>query len=218
MKKRTIIAILLFLSLSTISYKHEIIIDKFNIKTIIIENNFLISEIELKKLLSPVYNKSLFNLKNSEIKNMLIQESFIESFNIKKKYPNTLKIKIYEKKPIAILLKNQNKFLLSEKIDLIEYREIAKFQNLPYVFGNEKQFKIFYQNLEKINFPFDIVKKFIFYDFNRWDIETRDNKIIKLPKVNYIKSLKNFLNLINDKNFIKYKMFDYRISNQLILK
>ena len=41
---------------------------------------------------------------------MLIQESFIESFNIKKKYPNTLKIKIYEKKPIAILLKNQNKF------------------------------------------------------------------------------------------------------------
>lgn len=218
MKKRTIIAILLFLSLSTISYKHEIIIDKFNIKTIIIENNFLINEIELKKLLSPVYNKSLFNLKNSEIKNMLIQESFIESFNIKKKYPNTLKIKIYEKKPIAILLKNQNKFLLSEKIDLIEYREIAKFQNLPYVFGNEKQFKIFYQNLEKINFPFDIVKKFIFYDFNRWDIETRDNKIIKLPKVNYLKSLENFLNLINDKNFIKYKMFDYRISNQLILK
>ena len=218
MKKRTIIAILLFLLLSTISYKHKIIIDKFNVKTIIIENNFLINEIELKKLLSPVYNKSLFNLKNSEIKNMLIQESFIESFNIKKKYPNTLKIKIYEKKPIAILLKNQNKFLLSEKIDLIEYREIAKFQNLPYVFGNEKQFKIFYQNLEKINFPLDIVKKFIFYDFNRWDIETKDNKIIKLPKENYTKSLENFLDLINDKNFIKYKMFDYRISNQLILK
>ncbi len=218
MKKRTIIAIFLFLLLSTISYKHKIIIEKFNVKTIIIQNNFLINEIELKKLLSPVYNKSLFNLKNSEIKNMLIQESFIESFNIKKQYPNTLKIKIYEKKPIAILLKNQNKFLLSEKIDLIEYREIANFQNLPYVLGNEKQFKIFYQNLEKINFPFDIVKKFIYYDFNRWDIETKDNKIIKLPKVNYIKSLENFLNLINDKNFIKYKMFDYRISNQLILK
>ena len=107
---------------------------------------------------------------------------------------------------------------MSEKIDLIEYREIAKFQNLPYVFGNEKQFKIFYQNLEKINFPLNIVKKFTFYDFNRWDIETKDNKIIKLPKENYTKSLENFLDLINDKNFIKYKMFDYRISNQLILK
>ena len=95
MKKRTIIAIFLFLLLSTISYKHKIIIEKFNVKTIIIQNNFLINEIELKKLLSPVYNKSLFNLKNSEIKNMLIQESFIESFNIKKQYPNTLKIKIY---------------------------------------------------------------------------------------------------------------------------
>ena len=45
-------------------YKHKIIIDKFNVKTIIIENTFLINDIELKKLLSPVYNKSLFNLKN----------------------------------------------------------------------------------------------------------------------------------------------------------
>ena len=37
----------------------------------------------------------------------------------------------------------------------------SKISELPYVFINEKQFKIL-QNLEKINFPLDIVKKFTF--------------------------------------------------------
>ena len=145
MKKRYTIAIFLFLLLTTITFKDKIIIEKFNIKKIIIENNFLTDDNELNNLLIPVYNKSLINLDNSEIKKLLMQESFIESFNIKKKYPNTLKIKIYEKKPIAILLKNQNKFLLSDKIDLIKFKEIENFQNLPYVIGDEKVFKIFYK-------------------------------------------------------------------------
>ena len=218
MKKRYTIAIFLFLLLTTITFKDKIIIEKFNIKKIIIENNFLTDDNELNNLLIPVYNKSLINLDNSEIKKLLMQESFIESFNIKKKYPNTLKIKIYEKKPIAILLKNQNKFLLSDKIDLIKFKEIENFQNLPYVIGDEKVFKIFYKNLKKINFPLDLVNKFIFYDLNRWDIETKDKKIIKLPKDNYIESLNNYLSLINDKSFARYKKFDYRINNQLILK
>ena len=32
-----------------------------------------------------------------------MKNSFIESFKVKKKYPNNLKIKVFEKKPIAIL-------------------------------------------------------------------------------------------------------------------
>tara|TARA_B100001057_G_C22868113_1_gene957519 strand:+ start:2959 stop:3615 length:657 start_codon:yes stop_codon:yes gene_type:complete len=218
MKKRSIIAILLFLLLTTITFQQKIIIKKFNIEKIIIENNFLINSKELKKSLAPVYNKNLFSLDNSEIKKILMQESFVESFKIKKKYPNTLRIRIYEKKPIAILLKKQNKFLLSDKIDLIKFQEIGNFNHLPYVIGDEKKFKTFYLNLEKINFPINTVKKFIFYDINRWDLETKDKKVIKLPKNNYIESLKNYLKLIKNDSFKKYEMFDYRINNQLILK
>ena len=40
---------------------------------------------------------------NKEIQKALTQNSFIDGFKIKKKYPNTLKIQIFEKKPIAIL-------------------------------------------------------------------------------------------------------------------
>jgi hypothetical protein len=39
-----------------------------------------------------------------------------------------------------------------------------------------------------------------------------------LPIKDYTESLKNFINFSEEKNFEKYKVFDYRINDQLILK
>ena len=89
---------------------------------------------------------------------------------------------------------------------------------MPYVLGNKDDFKIFYNNLKKINFPIDIVKKYTLYETNRWDLETKNNQVIKLPSKNYSQSLENFLKLKSKNDFVKYELFDYRISNQLILK
>ena len=218
MKKRLVIASFLLILLSTISSEQSFVISKFNLKKIKIENNFLLKESDIKNLLIPFYDKNLIFLKNIEIQQALMQNSFIESFKIKKKYPSTLKIKIFEKRPIALLFDKKNKFYLSEKIDLIQFKDIPNYQNLPYIYGNKDDFKIFYNNLNKINFPLDTIKKYILHETNRWDLETKNNKIIKLPSKNYIKSLKSYLNLKNKNGFGKYELFDYRIRNQLILK
>ena len=218
MKKRIVIAIFLLISFTTINSKQSFVTSKFNLKTIVIENNLLLKDEDIKNLLIPFYNKNLIFLDNNEVKKALIQNSFIESFNIKKKYPTTLNIKIFEKKPIAVMFDKKDKFYLSEKIDLIEFKKLPNYQTLPYVIGNKDDFKIFYNNLKKINFPIDIVKKYILYETNRWDIETKNNQVIKLPSKNYSKSLENFLKLKSKNDFEKYELFDYRISNQLILK
>ena len=89
---------------------------------------------------------------------------------------------------------------------------------MPYIFGNKENFKIIYDDLKKINFPLNLVKKFIFYDSNRWDLETIDKKIVKLPNKNYTQSLENFLKIKDKKRFKNYKVFDYRLEKQLILK
>ena len=178
----------------------------------------LLEDKEIKNLLSPIYNKNILFLKNKEIEKELMKNSYIESFVIKKKYPSTLKIQIFEKKPIAVLINQKDKFYLSEKIDLIEFRNLQIYQNLPYVFGNKDDFKIFHENLKKINFPLEIIKKYTLYESKRWDLETKNNKIIKLPSENYSKSLKSYLNIKSKNNFKEYKLFDYRIDNQLILK
>ena len=217
MKKRILIAAVLFIMFSTITLQHRIIISKFNLQEIIIENNILLLDKDIKKLLEPLYNKNLLFLKNKDIEKVLMQSSLIRGFKGKKKYPNTLKIKIFEKKLIAILIKKKGKFYLSKNIDLIEFKKLSNFQNLPFVFGNEKQFKVFYKDLNKIKFPLDQITKYELFDTNRWDLETFDKKIIRLPSKNYIKSLENYLEIKNKSNFKKYKVFDYRINNQLIL-
>ena len=218
MTKQTLFAFTLLILLTTIIPNEQFTISKFGLKKIIIENNLLIKDNEINELLLKFYDKNLIFLKKSELKKALMQNSYIESFVVKKKYPDTLKITIFEKKPFAILINKKEKFLLSNKIELIELNNNENYQDLPLVFGSQESFLIFYNDLKKINFPFKIIKKYIFYETKRWDIETINNKIIKLSSKNYIKDLENYLSLRNEIDLKKYKTFDYRLENQLILK
>tara|TARA_Y100000591_G_scaffold202055_1_gene174824 strand:+ start:2361 stop:3017 length:657 start_codon:yes stop_codon:yes gene_type:complete len=218
MNIRIIIAIILLFTLSTITLDPKIVLSKFKINKINVENNFLLKEVEIKNLLIDIYSQNLLLLKNKEIENALMQDSLIGSFKIKKKYPDTLNIKIFEKKPVVILQTKKNKFYLTEKNELIKFKMYQEFKDLPYVLGNRKEFGTFYVNLKKINFPLNSIKKYTLYELNRWDLETVDGKIIKLPPKNYTKYLKNYLDMKKKNSFQKYKIFDFRINDQLILK
>ena len=218
MKVHFIIGVVLLILLTTITINQKIIITKFNIKEIILVNSISLKEKDVKKSLSVIYNKNLLFLKNKEIEEILVQFTSIESFYLDKKYPNTLKITIIEKKPIAILINNKKKFYISEKLDQFEFNDKNFNQDLPIVFGNKDDFKIFYKNLIKIDFPVNLIIKYMLYESNRWDLETIDNKTIKLSSKNYVKNLKNYLNIKKKNNFKKFKVFDYRINDQLILK
>ena len=159
-----------------------------------------------------------FFLRTKNIENKLREIQFIESYQIKKIYPNNLIIKINEKKPIAIIQKSKQKNYFTAKGELIDFRKIKKFEDLPTVFGDEKSFSTFYVNLKNINFPFKEIKTFYLFESKRWDLLTLKNQLIKLPINNYNKSLLNFISLKDQANFEKYKIFDYRIKDQLILK
>ena len=123
-----------------------------------------------------------------------------------------------KKNLLQFCLIKKKKFYLSEKIELIEFIQISDFKNLPHVFANQDAFKVFYYDLKKIKFPLNNIRKYTLFETNRWDLETKNNIIVKLPSKNYIKSLKNYLDLSNKNSFKKYKVFDYRIDNQLILR
>ena len=117
MKNQSIIALLLFLLLTTFVSQKKINFTHFNLEKIIIENNLLIKEKDIQKLFESVYGKNLIFLDNQEIEKALIQNSFIETFKIKKIYPNTLKIEIFEKKPIAVLLNKKKNFISVKKLN-----------------------------------------------------------------------------------------------------
>ena len=219
MNKRLIIGISLLFLFSTYNIKvNKTFFSNLQIKKITIENNKIIKEEEIKEKLSFLYETNFFFLKTKNIEKKLKEIQFIESYQIKKIYPNNLRIKIIEKKPIAIIQKMKKKKYFTTKGDLIDFRDIKMFKDLPIVFGDEKSFSNFYFNLKNINFPFEEIKTFYLFESKRWDLLTSNNQLIKLPINNYNKSLLNFISLKDEANFKKYKIFDYRIKDQLILK
>ncbi len=219
MKKRFLIALLLLLFLSTYKMQENFQLStNLKIEEIIIENNSILQNTTIKKSLSKLYETNLFTLNKKKISDELQELNFVDSFEVKKIYPNKLKIRIFEKKPIAIIHHKDEKKYFTNKAELIDFTEIEKFKQLPLVFGDREKFKILYLNLKKNKFPLDSIKKFYLFETNRWDLVTKKNQTIRLPAKDYIQSLENFIFLKDQDNFQKYKIFDYRINQQLILK
>ena len=219
MKKRLFIAFIILLFFSTYQKPKYFNIDyTFKIKKILIENNNILDEERIKNSLTYLYDKNLFFLKEKEIENKLKNLQLIESFEIKKIYPHKIKIKVFEKKPIAILQNKKEKNFYTSNGDMINFFDLEEFQSLPLVYGDKESFKKFYDNLLKFNYPINEIKSFYLFESKRWDFITNKGQLIKLPVNNYKQSLENFLNIKDKANFDKYKIFDYRINDQLILK
>ena len=218
MKNRFIIGATLTILFTTFISENISTIKKLKINKIRFENNKIVNNEELIKDLSFLYNKNIIFLNTLEIKKKLKKNSFIESLQVKKVYPNKLVIKIFEKQPIAIIFHENKKFFLGKKFELIKYKKISKYENLAVINGDEKSFKKLFINLKKTKFPTDLVKEYELLKSGRWNIELIDGKLIKLPINNYKQSLINFLTIKSNSNFEKYKIFDYRLNNQLILK
>ena len=218
MKKSFFGLIIIFILLTTYTPKFKFIMNSnLYIKKIEVENNSIIEANEIKKKLSFLYEESLFFLNIKDIRENLKNETFIESFSIKKIYPNTLKLMIVEKIPIAVLQNKKKKFYISDKGDLINFIDIKIYNDLPIVFGNGDNFYSLYQDLQNIKFPLETIKSFYYFESGRWDLIMDDDKVIKLPINDYLFSLKNFMLSKNNSNFTNYRIFDYRIKDQLIL-
>ena len=103
----------------------------FFVKRIEISNNNLVGKDEIKKNLAEIYQKNIFFLRKKNITNKLKKLHLIDSFEIKKIFPNIIKIKIYEEKPIGIINKENTQFIITEKNKLILMNDVSINKNLP---------------------------------------------------------------------------------------
>ena len=61
------------------------------------------------------------------------------------------------------------------------------------------------------------IKNLYFFPSKRWDIQLKNNKILKLSKDHTRLSLDQAFEILNDSNFNNVKVIDARIKNQIIL-
>ena len=227
MKKlyKVILLIILFIFLTTfnntkLNLTEENKISFFKIKNIIIQNNILIKEKKIRENLKKLYNKDIFFINSKNIKNSLQGIDFLSKIHVKKKYPNTILVTIYETIPVAILFKNKTKYILDSESNLIFFDKNLNFDNLPNIFGKqaEENFLYFSKLLNDNNFPNHLVNKFYYFQIGRWDIHLSNGKIIKYPSDEVNSAISKSIKLLNRKDFINYKIIDLRVAGKIIVE
>ena len=227
MKKlyRIIILLAVFIFLTTYSPSEFNVFPKkknffFKIQNIEIVNNHLIDENKIIEKLTKIYEKNILFIKRSDIEKPLKSIDFLKKIEVKKKYPNTVIIKVHETKPIAILFKNNHKYLLDSSSNLIFFNENMLTDDFPNVFGDgaEHDFINFYNQLENNNFPKRRVKNFYYFQIGRWDLQLLNEQIIKFPVNKITNAIQQSVELLARKDFGNYNVIDLRIHGRIIVE
>ena len=192
----------------------------FQIKNIEVTNNTIISSNKIIEKISYLYEKNIFFINEKSLNKSLETVNFLEKIEVKKKYPNTIKIKLYETKPVAILFKKNDKYLLDNLSNLIVFKKEINVVGLPVVFGEnaEKYFQIFFSLLEINGFPKKEIKNYYYFQIGRWDLELLSGQIIKFPSNKTTEAINKSIKLINRKDFSNYKVIDLRIHGKIVVE
>ena len=192
----------------------------FKIKKIEVVNTDLIDKNNIIERLTNIYDKNILTINRQDIERPLQGISFLNKVEVKKKYPDTIIIKIYETKPLAILFKDKKKYLFDTSANLILFKENMNFSNLPNIFGEgaENDFLNFFTQLEDKSFPKNKIKNFYYHKIGRWDLELLNNKIIKLPNEKILDAIQKSIELLNRKDFEKYNIIDLRIRGKIVVE
>ena len=217
-KNKVIVYLLLFFILSTTSnktiqiqhnYPKEII--KIEVLGLSEENN-----LKIKKELNNLLLKNIFLINTNTINNVMSKYKLIQSFNVKKKYPAKLNIEIEQTKFIARIKSSKN-YLIGSNGKLINSEKSNK--KLPILFGefDDEKFLKLKKNIDNSKFKFNDIKSIFFFKSKRWDLQTIDDVLIKLPEKNIPGALTVAYKIIEDKQFLNIKIIDLRILDQVII-
>ena len=222
-KKKILIYIILLIILSTtsnISLENQkntsVLIDTINVSGL--SNN---TNLEIAQKLNHLLFKNIFFINKDKINKIILEYNVIEKYSVKKIYPKKINIEIKATKYIAEI-KSDNKFLVGSNGKLInsEFNNEFNSEVLPLFFGkfNSEKFLEFKKFIEKSKFKFKDFKSILFYSSSRWDIQTINGIMIKLPRKNLDQALGIAYKIINNDEFTDSKVIDLRITNHVIIK
>ena len=179
-----------------------------------------LEEEENSILLKEVHNLNLDNIffvNREDIKNQIESNSLVEKYNIFKRYPDTLNIKI-EKTKFLARINNNGKIYFVGSNGKLSKNNLSNVQ-LPFIFGKPKikEFLHFKKIIDESKFSYNEIKNFYFFSSKRWDLQLKNNIIIKLSSSYPKDSLQLAFEFLHNNDLTDIKIIDARVKNQIIL-
>ena len=215
--KKILIYLFVFLIVGSINNTSLTSIKPEKIKNIEISG---LDESENIILLENILNLNLGNiflLNENKISEIISSNSLVQNYEIFKKYPHSLEIKIEKTNFLAKINNNGKIALIGSNGKLTDTKFTDK--EVPFIFGRPEidEFIKFANVIEQSKFSLNQVRNLYFFPSKRWDLELKNNVILKLSKDHTKISLDQAFEILNDNSFNDIKVVDARIKNQIIL-
>ena len=172
---------------------------------------------EYLKIMNLIKLNNLLSIQKSQIKEILNSNNLIEEYEVFKKYPSSLEIKIEKTNFLASTNINGKNYLVGSNGKFINTKDYS--QNLPFIFGNfeTEKFLEFKKIILQTDFKYNNIKNFYYFPSGRWDIEMTSGVLIKLPISGIKQSLNLSIDLLDNIEFSNIKILDMRQKNQIVI-
>ena len=178
-----------------------------------------LDESDNQKLLKEIKNLNLGNIffiNRNEINTIINSNSLVETYDIFKKYPSRIDVKLKKTNFLAKINLDGQIFFIGSNGKLTQSFFIN--EDLPFIFGNPNinEFLKFKKIIDNSKISYENIKSLFFFRTKRWDIELKNNILIKLSRDNVEKDLNNVYLFLDKENDSSKKIIDARIQNQII--
>ena len=172
---------------------------------------------EFLKITNLIKFNNLLSIQKTQINEILNSNNLIEEYEVFKRYPSSLEIKIKKTNFLASTNINGKNYLVGSNGKFINTKNYSK--NLPFVFGNfeTEEFIEFKNIILQTDFEYNNIKNFYYFPSGRWDIEMVSGILIKLPITGIKESLNLSIELLNNIKFRNIKILDIRQKNQIVI-
>ena len=189
----------------------------FEIRNIDISGLTNLENSEIKKKIKNLNLKNILLLNRVELSQIINSNPLVQNYEVIKIYPSAIDIKIIKTKLLAKLNKDGKTLFLGSNGKLSEYNFSKK--SLPFIFGNPDidDFLNLKNKIDESKFSYGEIKNFYFFPSGRWDLELKNNILIKLPENKINESLDYAFDFMKNNNNEDFRVIDLRVKNQIIL-
>lgn len=226
------IFLIILISISAVfAYDKELVTNIFNkyVDDISQKLNFSLKKIELEEqlkycpsirnLLSDIKpNTSIFLISITDIKTKLESLDCVGSVDIEREYPDTIKIQVNEKQPIAIWQHDQKFYYVTENGSVMSIRKVKDIEKFIVVAGNNAPIHtpdlVSFLGLDQE--LMSQITSAIWVGNRRWNIKLESGMLIKLPETTPEIAWNKFIKINSNPEFKEkaYKSVDLRIQDR----
>ena len=235
---KSILVILLFLVLSTyLISKPDNFIDLLKpdfFNKFFKDNGFIIKNIEVTgikhlnekdviKIIKTFNNTNIFNINIQKLHEEISKNTWVEETSIQMIYPDTIKIFLKEKEPIAIWQNKYGNNLITKNGEIILENKLNNFKNnLPIIIGKKA-----HKNISPILKILNVNENFTrniwsltFVNERRWDVHFNQGLTIRLPSTKVREAWQKIVYLNEKFDILNLGLIeiDLRNNNQILGK